>query len=152
MAQPSKVFKVKREYRLIYNAIYEVLNIEKSPLLKAMLIEELGEDEAKKLNQHTFNSLLTSMIDSLIKQNYKNKDHMTISEKMSDIYAITDQIIENHNLIPISFRLEQEVINRIYSFQPTKLGEVIEMAIINFINDIDDDVLALVKRTLLYTE
>ncbi|MEK5105044.1 hypothetical protein MKX83_24185 [Cytobacillus sp. FSL M8-0252] len=149
MTFPSKTYKVFPLYRILYEACIDVVNDEKSNLLKALLKKTIGIQDAKALDCFDFNKLIQKMIDDLDKELTTNsyddvKVKITVHPRMITVRKVFNHTKRTHVLKNISFRIPKSTITKINSLKSTTLGEVIELAIGLFVINCDEQVYELI--------
>lgn len=156
MVYASKSYKVQTFYRLLYSCTYDVLDATKSPLLKAYLIKDIGQDAASKLDKYSFNGLFEKMVEQL-KETIENSDYVEVSRKVrfDDRYQLLRAIekpemdLQEHTIM--NFRIDKSTISDIQYMKRVTLGEVIELSIMNFIVNCDQktfDLIVLSYKTI----
>ncbi|CAI6330754.1 hypothetical protein [Bacillus subtilis] len=157
MTFPSKSFKVFPLYRILYEACIDVVGKEKSTLLKVLLRKFIGIKEANSLNRYDFNELIAEMIDNLEKEIEKSsyeevKMNTHTNERMINIRKHYHKQPRTSALTHISFRISKETISKIKLLKTTTLGEVIELAIANYIVSTEKQVYDLIYLTFINSE
>lgn len=134
MSYPSKTFKVRPLYKVLYQSCIDVLNKQKTPLMRALLREQIGISNYEKTFRFDFNELISYMVDNLknelLKKNYEELDiEIRTNPRFKKIRDLFDQKAVSNNLVMISFRIPDSLIKQIYSLKLNNLGNVIEMSI-----------------------
>lgn len=157
MLYPSKTFKVNPFYRMLYETIFDVVNQDKSPLLKALLKESFGNQKTLSLDQFDFNELIETMIINLEKE-LSNFDYEDIQLKIN-IHPRTVAIRKEFHkakrksmLTNISFRISKDTVQKIHKLKQNTLGEVIELAIGLFILSCDDLIFDLILLSVKHQD
>ncbi|MEQ2529117.1 hypothetical protein WMO40_20800 [Bacillaceae bacterium CLA-AA-H227] len=151
---PSKTYKVRPLYSVLYQVCSELLSDKKNILLKSLLIQQLGVDRTQELSLFSFNQLITKMVHDLkgnldrssypeVKDNVFNQDRFkTILKEFTDLHGPSSVLTH------ITFRVEEEVVNTIAALKHKTLGDVIELAIANYIVSCEDDIYKLILQAL----
>lgn len=134
VTHPSKTFKIHPMFRMLYQSSIDVVSDEKSPLTKALLEKEIGKEKLKELQKFDFNELIVHMINELkSKVQETSYDDVTVDIRLHERYFQLQEIYKrknnSNNLIMLSFRIPDYVIDEVYKLKKTTLGEVIELAI-----------------------
>ncbi|NUH84762.1 hypothetical protein HUN92_13635 [Bacillus firmus] len=153
MTFPSKTYKVFPLYRLLYEACIDVVNEQKSHLMKALLKKTIGPEKAEALNCYDFNELIEKMIDDfeteLNNTSYDDiKIKVAVHPRMTNIRKHFNKIKKSHVLTNISFRISKSSIEKINNLKQNTLGEVIELAIGLYIINCDEQIYELILLTI----
>lgn len=155
---PSKTFKISPMYKLLYHSCFDAVNLNKTPLLQALIAKDIGEIEAQSLNLYDFNGLFQSMILHL-KESLNDNLYREISNKvnlhnrfkvLNDIY--NSKNVKNNNLVMMSFRIPDYFIEEIYKIKIETLGDVVELAIGYFLITCDDQTFEYIRLSFSQAE
>lgn len=121
-------------YRMMYQSCIDVLREQKSPLTKALLEKEVGREKFLELQQFEFDELIEKMIYDLKKQVYASSyEDVKVQVRLHKRYLEFVECFKgknlSNNLVMLSFRIPQIIIEEVYKLKKDRLGEVVELAI-----------------------
>ena len=151
----STTYKISAFTRLLFNITHLVLRKEKDILTEMLLSEKLGENKAEKLSKYDFDELLITMVKQYgILQNQIGVTNVKVklaeSKKINELKSVYHERYISNKLMNISFRISKEDKEEIVNLKQLRLGEVLELAIMLFIHELDDSTYELVLSTLKY--
>lgn len=134
MTNTSKTYKIQLFHRILYSCSFDVLNVSKSPLLKAYLIKELGSKEAAKLDIYPYHELMEHMIMELKKEVEKSSyfdvsSRIRFHERYLKLRDAAKQRKIPNELVIANFRIHSTFVKEVTRLKTNTLGEVIEQAI-----------------------
>ncbi|MED5094547.1 hypothetical protein [Bacillus safensis] len=152
MTYPSKTYKVFPLYRILFECCIEVVREDKSKLLNILLQKFLGEKVANSLNLYQYNEFVVKIIDELERNIHQTSyDHVKFniatSQRMIEIRQFYNLTQRDSELTRVSFRIPKETINKVQHLKTYTLGEVIELAVGNYITTCDDHIFELILLT-----
>jgi len=150
MSYPSKTFKIRPMYRMLYQSSIDVVSQDKSPLTVALLEKEIGKEKLKELHQYEFNELIEKMIYELKKEVLEASfEDVAFYVRHHDRLLIIREIFINKNIpsdpVILSFRIPDFIVEEVYKLKKRTLGEVVEIAISLFICRCDDITFDLIR-------
>ncbi|MGG1021164.1 hypothetical protein ABE151_17555 [Bacillus paralicheniformis] len=152
MTYPSKTYKVFPLYRILFDCCIDVVREDKSTLLKVLLRKFLGIKKAQTLNRYQYNEFAQEIVEQLEREISKTsyddvKFKVATNQRMVDIRRRYNRISRTNELTTIHFRVPKETILKIRSLKNTTLGEVVELAIGNYIITCEEHVYELILLT-----
>ncbi len=143
-SHPSKTFKISPFYKVLYHSCYDAANLNKTPLLRALISKDIGEEEALSLDLYDFNGLFQHMLmnlkSALQECSYREiSNQVQLHERFQNIKHIyASKEIRNNNLVMLSFRIPDSYIDLIYKIKIETLGNAVELAIGYFLITCDE--------------
>lgn len=154
MSYPTKTYKVKPFYKVAFDSIFDVLSNQKSPFLEWIMDKHFGTETTNALSQHNFNGLFIEMIQSLEValeetdfENLSNqlKSHSKFIELYSK-YPDTSYLRNGQTIFTV--RISNQEISRVQGLKHGySLKDVVQLAILNYLVNLDDSTYELVKET-----
>lgn len=142
---------------MLYLSSIDVLNVNKSPLTKALLSKSYGHESIEKLNQFDFNELIVQMISDLKKaineSSYEDVAFQVRSDpRMLLFWKFFKNLQTSTNLKGLAFRISPSDIHEIKIMKRNTYGEVIELAIGLYIINCELEVFELIYQSFIYFE
>lgn len=134
MNYPSKTFKIRPMYRMLYQSSIDVLSQDKSPLTIALLEKEVGIDKLNELQQFEFNDLIEKMIYDLKKEVFEaSYEDVEFFVNHHDRLLIIKELFKQKHITSektiLSFRIPEIIVEEVYKLKKRMLGDVVELAI-----------------------
>lgn len=151
-------YKISPMYRVLYSCCIDVFDSNKNSLTNYLLIEKFGESLVDKLNKYAFNELIETMIYDfkMLVNDSSYDDAKTNILTMDRINELTKIFNKNDNtqtnVQSITFRIPETLVAEIKYLKKTTLGEVIELSIANFINNIDEQFYELILMSFKHSK
>lgn len=156
MSYPTKTYKVHPFYKVLFDSVFDVLSNQKSPFLEWIMDRHLGTDAKESLSQYSYNELFIDMIRRLETRlrevtledlSFELKTKGRFIELMG---AYRDNPYLPTTLTIFTVRISNEEVQRVSQIKNGYLlKEVVQIAFINYLSELDDDVYTLVKQTFL---
>lgn len=150
MTYPSKTFKIKHLFRMLYQSSIDVVSQDKSPLTKALLLKEVGKEKVVELQQFEFNELIEKMTYDL-KNEIRKESFVDVNSfvRSHERMLIIKELYKQKKITPhmsiLSFRIPDVIVEEIYKLKITTLGDVVELAIGLFICRCDNITFELIR-------
>ncbi|MCM3227710.1 hypothetical protein [Terribacillus saccharophilus] len=138
MPHPSKTYKIYPLYRTLFESCIDVLRADKSVLLKTLLTEKYGSKVAEELDRFEFNELFSKMVEDLHNElDHTQYDELKVKlvshERSMKIRKFYNQENRSNVISRISVRVSKEIVDKASLMKRYTQGEVIELAITNFL-------------------
>lgn len=150
-----KSYRIYRIYKFIFNSCVEVFG-KRSPLALALIeaMNDTDKDIIGELPTYTKGQLIEVMIDSLKKHEKPLSElrYLTETPRIKELLSIMDEYGVEWGGVRVFFALRILPVYRTYieQYSDSAIGEVLEVAVANFLNEITEFEFDLVKKTFTY--
>lgn len=156
MSYSSKSIKINFFCRKLYEHTIEILEKDKSVLSNLYIAEKFGPENEEKLARYNYSELFVEMIEAIEVLNSSSilelKQEISTKERILELKKIMN--LENHKNIRanISFRVPSKIIEKAKNIKEHSgiqtISEVSEIAIMNYVNQLDEIAYKLLKITI----
>ncbi|WP_430510675.1 hypothetical protein [Gottfriedia solisilvae] len=147
---PSKTYRISPFY---YKLFYSILSIHKrDKLLNYFFKDHVEFKDGLDLPIYDKNELITMFIEQIYPfyNSKKLPTHLFFDNRLKDIIKIYNKLDDENIRVPFNVRISPSTINQISNLSKinsmSTIGEVIEMAITNYICNCPDSYYKLVKK------
>lgn len=156
MMYSSKSIKLNFFCRKLYEHTFNVLDINKPILSTLFIVQNFGEEYEKPLARYMYNELFVEMIQDMEKytpaQVLELKQEISKTQRLTELKKIFDLDNSKNPRANLSFRIPVKVKDNVKKIKESSgiqtISEVCELAIMNFVNKIDEAAFNIIKISL----
>ncbi|MEK5081033.1 hypothetical protein MKX73_19090 [Solibacillus sp. FSL W7-1436] len=156
MSYSSKSIKINFFCRKLYEHTIEILEKDKSVLSNLYIAEKFGTENEIKLARYNYNELFVEMIDGI--ENLTSyavlelKQEISTKERILELKKIMNLDNNKNMRANLSFRVPAKNIEKVKKIKEHSgvktISEVAEIAIMNYVNQLDEIAYKLLKITI----